>query len=276
MKCTSCGQEFEGNFCPNCGKKAQETCSAQKPASKAAVALRIYRVPICIGAGLLALVLIAVIVICCVLGNIFRISKVARINVGDTPEQVLAVLGEPYGYDTRTQEDSTFSDRKWTYYSANYQKLLDQTKKAEAGDSGDLIEIFELEKQLEFTPYDYIEVHFTGSDDALTVLSVFFEPGRIGSGGTETTEKTVEDYEVFSDEFVLFKDSAGNVLFYPSMAQVVYAVTYTDGSYYKTQVAAYYDKDTDWQTDTIIEVHWHDRYSNEYRARLYVVVKQMT
>ena len=136
MKCTSCGQEFEGNFCPNCGKKAQETCSAQKPASKAAVALRIYRVPICIGAGLLALVLIAVIVICCVLGNIFRISKVARINVGDTPEQVLAVLGEPYGYDTRTQENSAFSAHTWKYYSANYQKLLDQTKKAASDRAG--------------------------------------------------------------------------------------------------------------------------------------------
>lgn len=28
-------------------------------------------------------------------GSIFRIPTVAKVNVGDTPEQVLAVLGEP-------------------------------------------------------------------------------------------------------------------------------------------------------------------------------------
>ena len=156
-----------------------------------------------------------------------------------------------------------FSARTWKYYSANYRKLLERSDNADMEDFGDLGSAIDLEEQLENTAYDYIEVNFTGSDDALTVASVFFEPGRVGSGGTE---KTVEACEVLSAEIVR----------YAEYATVVYAATYADGSYYKAQVAAYYDKDTDWQTDTIIEVHWHDRYSNEYRARLYVVVKQMT
>ena len=269
MKCTDCGQEFEGNFCPNCEKKAQENCPARKPASKAAVAIRVYRTPICIGAALLVIALI-VTVICCVLGNIFRISKVAKIDVGDSPEHVLAVLGEPYGYDTRTQEDSTFSDRKWTYYSANYQKLLDQAKKAEAEDYGDLNEIFELEKELDNTPYDYIEVNFNVINDSLVVRDVLFEPDRVGSVGTETTEKTVEEYEVFTDEFALPKYM--DEVYIPSAAWIVYAVTYADGSYYKAQASARYNEDFNWQTDKIVEVHWLDPYSNEYRARLHVVI----
>ena len=195
-------------------------------------------------------------------GSIFRIPTVAKVNVGDTPEQVLAVLGEPYGYDARTQEGSAFSARTWKYYSANYRKLLEQSENADMEDFGDLGSAIDLEEQLENTAYDYIEVNFTGSDDALTVLSVFFEPGRVGSGGAE---KAVEACEVLSAEIVR----------YAEYATVVYAVTYADGSYYKAQVRAPLAEEvTNWHASTSAEVYWFDRYSNEFREQARIIAEE--
>ena len=239
-------------------KKRHRAGKEYEPVPKAAVAVRVYRTPICIGAVLLALVLIAVIVVCSVLNSIFRIPNVAKVNVGDTPGQVLAILGEPYGYDTRSQEGSTFSARTWKYYSANYQKLLKRSENADMENFGDLSSAVDLEEQLENTAYDYIEVNFTGSDDALTVISVFFEPGRIGSGGTE---KTVETYEVLS----------AGIVRYAEYATVIYTVTYTDGSYYKAQVSAPLAEEiTDWAA-TSAKVRWFDRYSNAFSERAHIV-----
>ena len=193
--------------------------------------------------------------------SIFRIPTVAKVNVGDTPEQVLAVLGEPYGY-ARTQEGSAFSARTWKYYSANYRKLLERSENADIEDFGDLGSAIDLEEQLENTAYDYIEVNFTGSDDALTVLSVFFEPGRVGSGGAE---KAVEACEVLSAEIVR----------YAEYATVVYAVTYADGSYYKAQVRAPLAEEvTNWHASTSAEVHWFDRYSNEFREQARIIAEE--
>lgn len=140
-------------------------------------------------------------------------------------------------------------------------------------DFGDLGSAIDLEEQLENTAYDYIEVNFTGSDDALTVASVFFEPGRVGSGGTE---KTVEACEVLSDEFFLLsKDPVTGVIYAPVTAQVVYAVTYADGSYYKAQVSAPLAEEvTNWHASTSAEVHWFDRYSNEFREQARIIAEE--
>ena len=229
-----------------------------EPVPKAAVFVRVYRTPLCISAAAVVAVIVAVVVAATVLGNIFRIAKVEKVNLGDSPEQVLSALGEPYGYDTRGEAGSSFSDYSWEYYSKNYQDLLDREQSAELEDFGDWESALELAEALERTAYAYIEILFSADENGedLVVSSVFFDPSRLRM---DDDSKEVQDREVLSVSFER-EDTH---------ATVEYTVTYTDGSYYKATAYATVE-DGEFEAGETVTVTWSDRYSNQFQTQTHV------
>ena len=128
MKCSKCGTEYEGNFCPKCGTAAnleQETCpvcgnvredgkrycsgcghdfysAKEKNKNIAAEAIaKVKKVPKVTWIILTLVIIIAIVitVLVTVLSNRFRLGVIEQINIGDSKEQVLDILGEPYDYE---------------------------------------------------------------------------------------------------------------------------------------------------------------------------------
>ena len=125
--------------------------------------------------GVLSVTIVAVIVLCTVLpitlGNIFRIGKVNQISLGDTHEQVEAILGKPYAH--------TSNDRQYNYYSKNATKILD--KIYELSEQQDSITNFDkldkliaqmekLEEQLKLLDCKQITVNFAENKVASLTL----------------------------------------------------------------------------------------------------------
>lgn len=246
MICKKCGAKFEGNFCPKCGTPAEKEltvcpkCGQERGAgdrycpkcgydfarsdrkegvsfgAKAAEAVK--KVPKKAWAAIAAIVLvvIVIIVLVSVLSNKFRLGVVEKIEIGDSRESVIELLGEPYDY---REGGSTF-----TYYSNNYLKLLEKNDSFDSDDIedwGDFEDAFneamELEQKLQTEEYKYIEVRFDGEG---CVESVFFDASRTEE--TKLEPKTVKKYEVLET----------------SGSEVTYTVRYQDGSYWKEQTTA--------------------------------------
>ena len=270
MICKKCGAKFEGNFCPKCGTPAEKEltvcpkCGQERGAgdrycpkcgydfarsdrkesvgfgAKAAEAVK--KVPKKAWAAIAAIVLvvIAIIVLVSVLSNKFRIGVVEKIEIGDSRESVIELLGEPYDYQ---ESSSTF-----TYYSNNYLKLLEKNDSFDPDDIedwGDFEDAFneamELEQKLQTEEYKYIEVRFDGEG---CVESVFFDASRTEK--TKLEPKTVKKYEVLET----------------SGSEVTYTVRYQDGSYMLGITTGSLEPDND--TSVLL---WHDRFGNELKTK---------
>ena len=109
MICKKCGKEVDGEFCSNCGSRLKEKEPRKKLTKKQIMSIVI---PIVVVAVLIAIIVPSAIAS----SNIFRVGKVDKINIGDSREKVLKILGEPYEQ----------SDFRFEYYSKDYLKLAKQ------------------------------------------------------------------------------------------------------------------------------------------------------
>ena len=256
MICKKCGAKFEGNFCPKCGQErgaGDRYCpkcgynfarSDRKESvsfgAKAAEAVKKVPKKAWGMLALLVIIVVLIIVIVAALSNKFRIGVVEKIEIGDSRQSVIELLGDPYDY---REGSSTF-----TYYSNNYLKLLEENDNFDPNDIQDwedfenaFGEAVELEQKLQTEKYKYIEVRFDGEG---RVASVFFDASRTEE--TKGTAKTVKKYEVLET----------------SGSEVTYSVRYQDGSYLLGIATGSLEPDND--TSVLL---WHDRFGNELKMK---------
>ena len=170
-----------------------------------------------IATAVLVAILVAIIVpVAVIFTSPTAAVNVDRINIGDSKERVLDILGEPYDYDP--------SDTVFTYYSSSYEKIL---KKLDSGSDFDDFEDFEdlgnaweeemeLEQKLEEMDYKETKVYF---DEHGKVTSLRFDAN---AQDEEDNTKRLKSSQVTVDEIVGYE-----------MVEVPYTLKYTDGSIYK-------------------------------------------
>lgn len=177
--------------------------------------------------------------------NKFRIGVVEQINLGDSREQVLDLLGEPYDY----KEGSSFFE----YYSDNYRKLLEQNDSFDPDDIQDwddfgdaFDEALELEQKLQTEEYRYIAVTF---DSEGGVSSVFLDTAR---SEQNTGKKALKSYALLDSGIEVTLEGEEYATDHLS-----YVAEYADGSYYKGV--------TNGQAEELghTRFHWTDRFGNE-------------
>ena len=252
--CSECGYDFEKKSvaASASGSAAVSAAPAAAPRQPAGVAVKKFfrkkQVRIAIVVVLIAAVLLAILIpTISFFSNKFRIGVVEKINLGDSREQVLDLLGEPYNY----KEGSSFFE----YYSDNYRKLLEQNDSFDPddiedwNDFGDAFdEALELEQKLQTEEYQYISVSF---DSDGGVSSVFLDTARCEQN---TGKKALKSYSLLNETVYAYAET-----------ELFYMAEYTDGSYYMGATSVTVN-----EVGYII-IHWNDRYGNECSAAASVV-----
>ena len=266
--CPVCGKERSGEdrFCSECcydfekksaaasasGSAAASAALTAAPRQPAGVAVKKFfrkkQVRTAIVVVLIAAVLLAILIpTISFFSNKFRIGVVEKINLGDSREQVLDLLGEPYNY----KEGSSFFE----YYSDNYRKLLEQNDSFDPddiedwNDFGDAFdEALELEQKLQTEEYQYISVSF---DSDGGVSAVFLDTARCEQN---TGKKALKSYSLLNETVYAYAET-----------ELFYTAEYTDGSYYMGATSVTVN-----EVGNII-IHWNDRYGNECSAPASVV-----
>ncbi len=255
MICKKCGKEVDGEFCSNCGSRLKEKEPRKKLTKKQIMAIVI---PIVVVAVLIAIIVPSAIVS----SNIFRVGKVDKINIGDSREKVLKILGEPYEQ----------SDFRFEYYSKDYLKLAKQIDDYynsdldtdEDSDMNQDIEDFDpdkdlngddedkitkMEEELENMVYKYIVVEF---DSEGKVESVFFDAEKCDS---KEYKKVVDSYKITPNKVTRYIPT-----------DITYSVKFTDKSFYKSTAQkgfiAYYALDN--------VVTWSDKWKSDYKSEVKV------
>jgi outer membrane protein assembly factor BamE (lipoprotein component of BamABCDE complex) len=253
MICKKCGKEVDGEFCSNCGSRLKEKEPRKKLTKKQIMSIVI---PIVVVAVLIAIIVPSAIAS----SNIFRVGKVDKINIGDSREKVLKILGEPYEQ----------SDFRFEYYSKDYLKLAKQIDDYynsdldidEDFDMDQDIEDFDpdkdlnwddedkitkMEEELENMVYKYIVVDF---DSKGKVESVFFDAEKCDS---KDYKKVVKNYKLVTKEVTRY-----------SATDIIYSVKLTDGSFYKSIAL------TDYITfsSSNASVEWSDEWKSDYKGEI--------
>ena len=147
---------------------------------------------------------------------LFRPDTVRQIALGDSPEKVEAVLGEPDWKGSYLQ-DGMFLIERYEYYDSAYAALRDEyfgaadeaERRSESEGRGE-----DLYDRLENTPYRFICVEFSGG----SVRSVLLDQNR---GGGVTVPKEPLSWELFEREADAYTETS-----------LIYTASYADGSYY--------------------------------------------
>lgn len=189
----------------------------RKPSPKARNAIK----GVSFGVVLLAAVITVIVVLSSYAGSAFNISKIKEIARGDSRDEVIELLGEPYGYD-KDPNASVF-----VYYSENYASLLRRAEElGEDVDSFDdlenaLEEAAKLEEQMWDMQYQVITVTF-GADG---VESVSYDAAHINSD--------VDPSKSYSTKTLLDENmnEIGSIEQFAE-TDLYYSVEYYDGSYY--------------------------------------------
>ena len=147
---------------------------------------------------------------------LFCQDTVKQIALGDSPEEVGSVLGEPYSKGSYLQ-NGMFLIETYEYYDSAYAALLDEylgdadeaKGRSESEGRGE-----DLQDRLENTPYRFICVEFSGG----SVRSVLLDQNR---GGGVTVPKEPVSWELLEREVDAYTETS-----------LIYTASYADGSYY--------------------------------------------
>ena len=170
---------------------------------------------------------------------LFRSDTVRQIALGDSPEKVEAVLGEPDWKDSYLQ-DGMFLIERYEYYDSAYAALLDEylgtADEAEGRSEGEG-RGEDLYDRLENTPYRFICVEFSGG----SVRSVLLDQNR---GGIAVSKEPVS-WELLEREADAYTETS-----------LIYTASYADGSYYlgRGSVTA--------EGAGEVAAYWTDRFGN--------------
>ncbi len=219
---------------------------------------------------------VACIVICLlipVFTNIFKISAVNRVNVGDTYAQVEKTLGKPYEID----KDGAV----WKYYDGEHTKILDKIQKNSLAQENAmknnndaeleklLMEELKLIGEQEADTYAYIEITFQKNEDQMfAVSSVYFD--KEVSAKEIIDDKELKTAKIISKEIDVgyyVDDSQGKgIKHLPEYKQIdltfVYSAEFKDGSFYKNTTN--YGK-AESLNGNLITFSWADTFSS-YKA----------
>ncbi len=155
--------------------------------------------------GLIAVIIGAVLLISA-LSTPFRLSKVKKIEMGFTQEQVLDILGKPY------EESKT--DTKWQYYDDKYLDILEDLKTNNQAQEDALLKDDEekliqlataeaaLKDQLNSVKGNYIEIRFDGEQK---VTAVIFDKAYC-ENAEKQTKKTVKEVTLSANEILMNTD----------------------------------------------------------------------
>ena len=147
---------------------------------------------------------------------LFRPDTVRQIALGDSPEKVEAVLGEPDWKDGYLQ-NGMFLIERYEYYDSAYAALRDEyfgTADETEGRSENEGRGEDLHDRLEKTRYRFICVEFSGG----SVRSVLLDRNR---GGGVTVPKEPVSWELLERGVDAYTE-----------ASLIYTASYADGSYY--------------------------------------------
>ncbi|MCH5160095.1 MAG: leucine-rich repeat protein [Clostridiales bacterium] len=179
--------------------------------------------------SIIALALVIVIVLLCVLipilTNIFRLSKVEKIKLGATKEEVARILGEP------TRIDSNGNTYFW--YDGKVDKKVAEIEKFEENadfSESTLVKLDQMYQELEAIEYKYIFVRFNGEE---VVSEVFFDTVHHYNEKNiySADKKEVESVNLQLDAVEAYVDN--EIMFLTSdVSGTPYQAYFTDGSYY--------------------------------------------
>ncbi len=190
-----------------------------------------------IAAGGVVLMLAVVLPLVLFFTNIFRPSRVENIDFGDSKEQVLEELGEPYDK----------KDYEWVYYSKSYTKIQKKIDELKAEQDSDLPEtdidewedienaldeglaadgeLEELKEELKTVTYDMITVCF---DSDGVVESVVLEKDRC-EAQTHLSERVVESIVFCPESIGRYTD--------PARSEYRAKVYYENGDYRMEEIS---------------------------------------
>lgn len=190
--------------------------------------------------------------------TIFAIDIVSSFEIGATSDEVKELFDEPYGMSGNNKYSS--SKEIWKYYDDEYLEILKKNNQFDPDDiedMDDLEDAFNDSLKVETSVFEYIEVRFAATSETdyeteYYLQSIFYDAKRTQKNAD--AKKTIDKYEIISAEIGTGTETAN----------VIYSVTYTDGSYLKAFATAVADSET--ATETEATVSWNDRFGNKLKT----------